>query len=189
GMLAADILTTLVPGNDPRLARAWMESDDGWVVSLLNLASLLSVDRSGGGGTGAAPGVGASGAKGGREIGPDTESFRLITHRALGMMKRLAEKAGRGGMGRAVGVVPSRFPGAEYDNGHGNGTSGGAVGANGDGDADADPDSDAEERQAASREWEGIPQGHAILGALLMPSTDKVALGLLCSLHEMAMQG
>ncbi|KAK3064194.1 hypothetical protein LTR53_018585, partial [Teratosphaeriaceae sp. CCFEE 6253] len=87
GMLAADILTTLVPGNDTALARAWIESDDGWVISLMNLASLLSVDRP---------------APKGRELGQDTESFRLITHRALSMMKRLAEKAGRGGMSRAV---------------------------------------------------------------------------------------
>ncbi|KAK0858480.1 hypothetical protein LTS16_022055 [Friedmanniomyces endolithicus] len=192
GMLAADILTTLVPGNDPRLARAWMESDDGWVVSLLNLASLLSVDRSGGGA--ASGGGGGGGVKGGREIGPDTESFRLITHRALGMMKRLAEKAGRGGMGRAVVATSRSRSAAEYGNGNGYGHgSGSGAGRNGIitgiGDVGADPDSDAEDRQAASREWEGIPQGHAILGALLMPSTDKVALGLLCSLHEMAMQG
>ncbi|TKA55686.1 hypothetical protein B0A55_13430 [Friedmanniomyces simplex] len=190
GMLAADILTTLVPGNDTSLARAWMESDDGWVVSLLNLASLLSIDRSGApgvggvGGGGGGGGGGAGGPKGAREIGQDTESFRLITHRALGMMKRLAEKAGRGGLSQAVGMPRAAAAGKD-----------GAGGRNGDGDGDGDAGDGggdceaAGEELRAARKWEGIPQGHAILGALLLPNTDKVALGMLCSLHEMAMQG
>ncbi|KAK3622907.1 hypothetical protein LTR56_021940 [Elasticomyces elasticus] len=152
GMLAADILTTLVPGNDTALARAWIESDDGWVISLLTLASLLSVDRS----------SASMGAKG-RETGQDTESYRLITHRALGMMKRLAEKAGRGSMSRAVLARPT-----------------------GAGDTTATTKDEAEEQEA--RKWEGIPQGHAVLGALCMPAIDKTALAMLCSLHEMAMQ-
>ena len=77
------------------------------------------------------------------------------------MMKRLAEKAGKGSIARAVpnGVL------------------------NGEATGDADP----KDGQHAPK-WEGIPQGHAILGALMMPNTDKVALGLLCGLHEMAMQ-
>ena len=149
GMLAADILSSLAPGNDTKLARAWIESEDGWPVGLLNLAALLSVDRS----------QPAGPAKG--QLGHDTESFKLITHRALSMMKRLAEKAGKGSIARAV---PNGF-------------------LNGDADGDADP----EDEQHAPK-WEGIPQGHAILGALMMPNTDKVALGLLCGLHEMAMQ-
>lgn len=146
GMLAADILTTLAPGNDTALARAWIESEDGWAVGLLNLAALLSVDRS-------AP----AGTKG-RELGQDTESSKLITHRALSMMKRLAEKAGKGSVMRSM------------PNGALNGEAG------------------EDESAGSAPKWEGIPQGHAILGALMMPNTDKVALGLLCGLHEMAMQ-
>ena len=144
GMLAADILTSLAPSNDTGLARAWIESEDGWAVGLLNLAALLSVDKN------PPPNHPKS-----RELTTDTESFKLITHRALAMMKRLAEKAGRGGTAHANGVL--------------------------DGTADDDDEGDAPK-------WEGIPQGHAILGALMMPSTDKVALGLLCGLHDMAMQ-
>ena len=49
-------------------------------------------------------------------------------------------------------------------------------------------DEDVIEALKGQPKWEGIPQGHAILGALMMPNTDKVALGLLCGLHEMAMQ-
>ncbi|KAH9825855.1 ARID/BRIGHT DNA binding domain [Teratosphaeria destructans] len=149
GMLAADILTSLVPSNESRLARSWIEAEDGWAVGLLNLAALLSVDRS----------QQPNPAKG--QLGQDTESFKLITFRALSMMKRLAEKAGKGSIAHAV------------SNGMLNGDSGGAG-------------EDNEDSHAPK--WEGIPQGHAILGALMMPNTDKVALGLLCGLHEMAMQ-
>ncbi|KAK4549116.1 hypothetical protein LTR36_007572 [Oleoguttula mirabilis] len=149
GMLAADILTSLAPGNDTELARAWIESEDGWPVGLLNLTALLSVDRSQP--TGSVKG----------QLGHDTESFKLITHRALSMMKRLAEKAGKGTVTH--------------------------VASNGVQNGEAREGSEAEVEQHTPR-WEGIPQGHAILGALMMPNTDKVALGLLCGLHEMAMQ-
>lgn len=150
GMLAADILASLAPSTDTELARAWAESEDGWAVGLLNLAALLSVDRS----QPTGPGKG--------QLGHDMESFKLITHRALSMTKRLAEKAGKG--------APARNDGP---NGMANGG--------------ADGESRFEEEHHAAK-WEGIPQGHAILGALMMPNTDKVALGLLCGLHEMAMQ-
>lgn len=86
GMLAADILTTLAPSNSSDLARAWLDSDDGWASSLLSLASLLSVEQP--------PRPGTAVAKGPPPMGWDVESFRLISYRALMMMKRLAEKAG-----------------------------------------------------------------------------------------------
>jgi len=155
GMLAADILTTLAPSNDANLARAWIESEDGWAVALLNLAALLSVDRNQ-----------TAGPKG-RELGMDTETFKLITYRALTMMKRLAEKGGKGSIQRVFGPKD----GSQDSGSNGmNGEHGG----------------DYEELPTGPK-WEGIPQGHAILGALMMPNTDKVALGLLCGLHEMAM--
>lgn len=149
GMLAADILTSLAPSNDTDLARAWIESEDGWAVGLLHLAAVLSVDRQ-------QPPQAAKP----RELGHDTESFRLITYRALTMMKRLAEKAGKGSL-------LTRQPSDAVN---------GDVSASGDGEGER------------ALKWEGIPQGHAILGAMMMPNTDKVALGLLCGLHEMAMQ-
>ncbi|KAI6801238.1 hypothetical protein KC361_g1889 [Hortaea werneckii] len=145
GMLAADILASLAPSTNTELARSWIESEDGWAVGLLNLSALLSIDRSQPSG----PGKG--------QLGHDTETFKLITHRALSMFKRLAEKAGKGAGSRAV------------PNGVMNG------------------DLHAEEDNVGPK-WEGIPQGHSILGALMMPNTDKAALGLLCHLHEMVMQ-
>lgn len=155
GMLAADILTTLAPSNDANLARAWIESEDGWAVALLNLAALLSVDRNQ-----------TAGPKG-RELGMDTETFKLITYRALTMMKRLAEKGGKGSVRRVL----TQTNGSQEKE---------TNGANGEHEAD-------HEEVRSEPKWEGIPQGHAILGALMMPNTDKVALGLLCGLHEMAM--
>ncbi|WPH04359.1 Hypothetical protein R9X50_00724900 [Acrodontium crateriforme] len=154
GMLAADILTTLMPGNNAQVARAWIDSEDGWAVGLLNLAALLSVDRT-------PPNAGP---KPPQNLVPDTESFRLITHRALTMMNRLAEKAGQG---RAL------------PNGVANG---GPVRSS------DEAALDMKTLTSSVPQWDGIPQGHSILGALMMPNTDKVALGLLCGLHEMAMR-
>ncbi|KAK4611945.1 SWI/SNF chromatin-remodeling complex subunit sol1 [Fulvia fulva] len=155
GMLAADILTTLAPSNDSDLARAWIESEDGWAVGLLNLAALLSVDRN----------QQTNPAKS-RELGMDTESFKLITYRALTMIKRLAEKAGKGSLQNIQQAMTT----------------------NGDAKTVANGAHDEDDHSSNQPKWEGIPQGHAILGALMMPSTDKVALGLLCGLHDMTMQ-
>ncbi|KAK3718705.1 hypothetical protein LTR37_004922 [Vermiconidia calcicola] len=138
GMLAADILTSLAPNNETDLARSWIESEDGWAVGLLSLAALLSVDKQ------PAPSKG-------RELGLDTETFKLITHRALTMMKRLAEKAGK-----LKAVTDNRT----------------AV---------------AEDEDLRASKWEGIPQGHAILGACLLAQTDRTALKLLCGLHDLSM--
>lgn len=46
GMLAAEILASLVPSSDQPLARSWLESEDGFAVSLLRLVTLLSADKS-----------------------------------------------------------------------------------------------------------------------------------------------
>lgn len=46
GMLAAEILANLVPGSDHPLARSWLESEDGFALSLLRLVTMLSADKS-----------------------------------------------------------------------------------------------------------------------------------------------
>ena len=125
GMLAADILACLIPptsattqpdmmnggpvsgasvaASPSNLARAWLESEDGWAPSLLRLVCVLSTDQS----------VVQTNAAAGRPI-TDTQQqgrarpgqqpapridhealgFGLVTHRALGMLRRLAEMAG-----------------------------------------------------------------------------------------------
>ena len=159
GMLAADILAALAPGNDTALARAWTESEDGWLVSLVHLASVLSVIR-----------PGAEVAKAGLvrgELGQDTETFKLITHRSLSIIKRLSEKAGKGVMSRAFV----------------NGVNGSAR----EEDEDGDEEGRGGEVKAAPK-WEGIPHVQTVMGAALMANTEKVALGQLLELHYMAMQ-
>jgi SWI/SNF chromatin-remodeling complex subunit SWI1 len=169
GMLAADILTTLLPASENGRARRWIESEDGWAVGLLNLAALLSVDRNHT--AGKPPGQRDSGMM-------DTESLRLISQRGLGVVKRLAERAGK------------EVAAAEEEEGKTN-IGGPVKHVNGEDGNEAEEDLSYEELLEPHKrhpKWEGIPQGHAILGALMMPSTDKVALGLLCGLHEMAMR-
>ncbi|OQO12450.1 hypothetical protein B0A48_03092 [Cryoendolithus antarcticus] len=149
GMLAADILSSLAPANDAQLARAWLESEDAWAGSLVSLASLLSVEP---------PPRGAPG-KGGmvqQQQQWDVDSFRLIATRALTMVRRLAERAGR------TGTLGNGYIDQE------------------------DGENGIEDTK--SRNWDGIPQGHAVIGALMLPNCDKVSLGLLCGLHEMAMR-
>jgi SWI/SNF chromatin-remodeling complex subunit SWI1 len=158
GMLAADILTGLAPSNASDLARAWLDSDDGWASSLLSLASLLSVEQP--------PRPVSAAAKGPPPMGWDVESFRLISYRALMMMKRLAEKAGTS---RAL-IRGFTNGAAVLDK---------AISENG-----------GEEIAPAvvSDKWDGAPFGHAVIGALMLPNCDKTSLGLLCGLHAMAMR-
>jgi len=156
GMLAADILTTLAPSNASDLARAWLDSDDGWASSLLSLASLLSVEQP--------PRPVTAAAKGPPPMGWDVESFRLISYRALMMMKRLAEKAGTSraltrGFVNGAAVLDAASKEVK----------------------DKDTDS-------VSDKWDGAPFGHAVIGALMLPNCDKTSLGLLCGLHAMAMK-
>jgi SWI/SNF chromatin-remodeling complex subunit SWI1 len=99
-------------------------------------------------------------------MGWDVESFRLISYRALMMMKRLAEKAGTS---RAL-VRGFTNGAAVLDK---------AVAENG--GEDTTP-------AVVSDKWDGAPFGHAVIGALMLPNCDKTSLGLLCGLHAMAMR-
>ncbi|QIX01322.1 hypothetical protein AMS68_006839 [Peltaster fructicola] len=155
GMLAADILTTLLPSGESDVARAWIESDDGWASSLLGLASLLSVEPD-------TPMIGPKG----QPMDWPVESFKQIAHRALSMMKRLAEKAGKGSAKRLLNSLAKTNEEMT-----------------GDGKAE-----DGIENVAANRKWEGIPQQHSIIGAMLLGTVDRAALSLLCGLHDLATQ-
>ncbi|KAL9083190.1 MAG: hypothetical protein Q9165_008633 [Trypethelium subeluteriae] len=115
----ASTTTTPVLASPSSLARAWLESEDGWAPSLLRLVCVLSTDQSvvqANAAAGrplteaAAPqgGGGGSGGRGGRQghhaqqqqqqpqprIDHEASGFGLVTHRALGMLRRLAEMAG-----------------------------------------------------------------------------------------------
>lgn len=181
GMLAADILSSLAPANNAALARAWLESEDGWAPALLKLSALLSVDAS------SAPQPPMPGGKGPREQAmqppQDFESFKLITCRALTMLKRLADRVGKS-IAAASLASPAETPvpersalrianGVAQDDGAQDGDRSELV--------RAPPTPPAEDRP----QWEGIPHEHAILGAMMLGHVDKVALGLLHDLHEL----
>ncbi|KAK5173010.1 uncharacterized protein LTR77_003132 [Saxophila tyrrhenica] len=159
GMLAADILTSLMPGNEPELARAWVESEDGWATGLLSLAAVLSVDKQ----QQHQPMSNKP-----RDLGLDHDTFRLIAHRALTMMKRLVEKAGK------VGAAASQH----QQNGAVNGSS----------TRNAEGEEKDSSTAVAVQKWNGVPTSNVILGALTHPDADKTALRLLCGLFEMSMQ-
>ncbi|KAF1824904.1 uncharacterized protein K489DRAFT_314503 [Dissoconium aciculare CBS 342.82] len=171
GMLAADILSSLAPAPSSNassstagannmatsssggaLARAWLQSEDGWAVGLVKLA-------------GAAANLGGpdgSGAVAAMNIDP--ESSKLITFRALSMLKRLVGRAGTSE--KKIDDLPASSP--------------------------TFPTSTSSTARTAPSafvrpKWEGMPFAHAILGAVTQPQVDKVALGLLCDLHEIVL--
>ena len=174
GMLAADILASMVPtaqssdeADERNLARAWLSSDDRWPGSLLRMAFVLSVDRS----------AQAHRPQPGHPQMPpmdsDMQSYGLITHRGLGMLARLVEKAG--------------LPASEKNRT----TSEDGESRDGHRDDDDEEDSDEfDEHDKPTPSWiarcNPAPQRETILGALLSPDADRVALKLLCKLYDMA---
>lgn len=103
GMLAADILASLAPGVDSPLARSWLESEDGWAPNLLHVVFTLATNQTAlppqrQGTTGRVMDVEGRGA------------FGLITHRAMSMLQRLAEKTEGSKDGTRIalaGIAPS----------------------------------------------------------------------------------
>lgn len=173
GMLAADILASMVPtaqssdeADEKNLARAWLSSDDRWPGSLLRMAFVLSVDRT------AQTHRPQPGHPHMPQVDPEMQSYGLITHRGLGMLARLVEKAG--------------LPASEK-------TRSTSEDGRGDGDRDDDDDEDSDEFDEYDKptpSWiarcNPAPQRETILGALLSPDADRVALKLLCKLYDMA---
>ena len=84
GMLAADILVTLIPGSEHALARSWLNSRDGFATNLLQLVSRLSRER-----VPPSHRHPAISRPGDAEV-PD---YDMITHRGIAVLWRLAEKA------------------------------------------------------------------------------------------------
>jgi len=82
GMLAADIIASMVPASDSAIARSWLVSEDGWAPNLLRMVITLAMDR-----TSAVPQP--------RQSAQSYEgnSFASITHRAVAMLQKLAEKS------------------------------------------------------------------------------------------------
>jgi SWI/SNF chromatin-remodeling complex subunit SWI1 len=196
-----------VPVNIGReLARAWLQSEDGWAVGLVKLAGLLSMTESlaptlptpaPAKGRGAAANLGGpdgSGAAAAMNIDP--ESSKLITFRALSMLKRLV---GRAGTSEKSGSSSSSTTSTtKLSPTMANGPLAAAL-VSTKSEIDDLPASSptfptstsSTARTAPSAfvrpKWEGMPFAHAILGAVTQPQVDKVALGLLCDLHEIVL--
>jgi SWI/SNF chromatin-remodeling complex subunit SWI1 len=104
GMLAAEILSNLAPGSDHGLARSWLESTDGFAISLLRLVGLLSAEHR--------PQPPQRHPQGGRSAPElDADAYGAITHRAMAVLKRLVEKSRNGENGDfrlPAGIIPKK---------------------------------------------------------------------------------
>jgi len=168
GMLAGDILASLAPGPDSGVCRSWLEADDGWAASLLRFSVFLC-------GNDTRPPAPSQGNRAQR-LEQDTQGFQLIIHRALSMLKRLGEKSKGGDSLVKSGHLSS----------HGQANGHNTVNARMD-DSDSD-DSEAEDMvplNAGGSKWlvkaDVLPKKEVLLGALLTPNIDQVALRQLCS--------
>ncbi|KAF2868904.1 hypothetical protein BDV95DRAFT_106266 [Massariosphaeria phaeospora] len=155
GMLAADILASLAPGPESGVCHSWLESDDGWAVSLLKFAMSLCTTDSGI--QQPAPQQG----RGQRLMDPDIVGFQLIVYRALSMLKRLGDKS-RGGDPLVKSVQTNGHGGTENH------------------EDDEDDDYDMETYELGGSTWKVradiLPKKETLLGAILTSSLDVRSL-------------
>jgi SWI/SNF chromatin-remodeling complex subunit SWI1 len=99
GMLAADILASLVPipsdADGIDLASLWFNSEDGWAQSLVQLVTHLALDPNN---------TGIVRDRAGRQFVDEMRGFQLVTRKALSMLKRLASK-----LERSTGASPFKI--------------------------------------------------------------------------------
>jgi SWI/SNF chromatin-remodeling complex subunit SWI1 len=182
------------------LARAWLQSEDGWAAGLVKLAGLLSITETVGpvapaptpakSGRGAAAGLGGPDAALAMNIDP--ESSKLITFRALSMLKRLVSRVGGD---KNAASSPATAKSSSTANGSLSGSSSSAGLETDDLSSPTFPAASGDSKTRSRTppptfvrpKWEGMPFAHAILGAVTQPQVDKVALGLLCDLHEIVL--
>ncbi|KAE9967401.1 hypothetical protein BLS_006407 [Venturia inaequalis] len=97
GMLAADILSMLVPGVESGLAKDWLAAEDGWAPALLRLSASLAARDGQEKVRLQMEEARLQQARGGvvRQPPPINEDlmFGIVTYRALGMLRRLGGKA------------------------------------------------------------------------------------------------
>jgi SWI/SNF chromatin-remodeling complex subunit SWI1 len=183
GMLAADILSMLVPGVEVGLAKEWLAAEDGWAPSLLRLSALLAardgqerlklqmeearLQQQRGGVVRQPPLVN------------EDLMFGIVTHRALGMLRRLGTKS----------VDSNQVPTSKDD------------------DSDSDNEQattkkarhttmDAGSREELDEEWERaialsgfngeiIPKQATVMGAVIDISLDQVVLREMIALGDL----
>ena len=84
GLLAAEILASLMPSTEHDLARSWLASQDGFALSLIKIVTELGQQPA------AAP---SQRLHPGRTPDPDPFGYATITERGFAILRRLTEKA------------------------------------------------------------------------------------------------
>lgn len=84
GMLAAEILATLVPGFESGVARSWLTSEDGFAQSLLRLITVLSIES---------PSAGTARGPAASQKQEDEEALLQITLSGITVLRRLFVKS------------------------------------------------------------------------------------------------
>lgn len=103
GLLAAEILTGLIPGSDHVLARSWVSSQDGFALSLAKLVFAYSQRIS------QIPARYPANARTAELVDPRGE--RMIASRGLAVLRKLSERARDSDNGSGelpVGIMPQR---------------------------------------------------------------------------------
>jgi SWI/SNF chromatin-remodeling complex subunit SWI1 len=165
GMLAADILASLAPGPDSGIACSWLEAEDGWAQSLLRLSVFLfSTDAN----------PRAPPQPGSRQVprmDHDLQGFQLITHRALAMLKKLGEKC-KGGDFVVPNSIAIKTENADIFD-----------------DEETEIDGGSVKEVGTGNGWtvkaDVLPKKEMLLGALLTPNVDSVALRQLCNFAKL----
>ncbi|RDW84928.1 hypothetical protein BP6252_02518 [Coleophoma cylindrospora] len=98
GMLAADILAQISPGNEARLSRSWLASEDGWAQNLSRLILSLCME------TTAPPAPHGRGQV--PPKGVEDEALLHITLGGIAVLRRLAEKSRDPDNPEAITVIP-----------------------------------------------------------------------------------
>ena len=101
GLLAAEILASLIPASEHELARSWLASQDGFAISLLRIAADL----------GKQPPNPQQRDRHGRQLENDPFGTATITERSFALLRKLTEKAkdvDGNGVGLPPGVLPDR---------------------------------------------------------------------------------
>lgn len=97
GMLAGDLLTTLLQSGDEKLARDWLSSADGWAPSLMELLMRLPLERD----------LTHRRDHQGRIVDFEAGGCSVIAQRGLSMLRRLNEKVEKLD-DQVFGVQPNR---------------------------------------------------------------------------------
>jgi len=84
GMLAADILASMVPNAECGLARSWLECEDGWAPNFLHVVVTLASQEN--------PALPRGPPNGHNPMQFGEGSFEMITHHGLSTLRKLSQK-------------------------------------------------------------------------------------------------